>query len=45
VFTLVGVQEAAVVLGFEGREFVVRMPLRPESKAVKPLPRGGGGKP
>lgn len=45
VFTLVGVLEGAVTLGFEGREFVVRMPLLPESKSVKPAPKGGGGKP
>lgn len=44
-FTLVGVLEAGVVLGYEGREFVVRMPLMPESKSVRPAPRAGGGKP
>ena len=44
-FTLAGVLDAAVVLGAEGREFTVRMPVLPESKAIRPAPRGGGGKP
>ena len=44
-FTLVGVLDGAVVLGREGREFVVRMPTAPESKSIKPAPKSGGGKP
>lgn len=44
-FTLVGVLDGAVELGRDGREFVVRMPTAPESKAIKPAPRSGGGKP
>lgn len=44
-FTLVGVLDGAVVLGRDGREFVVRMPTAPESKAIKPAPKGGGAKP
>jgi hypothetical protein len=44
-FTLVGVLDGAVVLGRDGREFVVCMPKAPESKAIKPAPKGGGAKP
>jgi len=44
-FTLVGVLDGAVVLGRDGREFVVRMPVASEAKAIKPAPKSGGTKP
>lgn len=49
-FTLVAVLDGAVVLGFEGREFVVEMPKAPAATPikptpVKPTPKSGGGKP
>jgi hypothetical protein len=44
-FTLVGVLDGAVVLGRDGREFVVRMPVASEAKAIKPVPKSGGTKP
>ncbi|MEY3143657.1 MAG: hypothetical protein RLY21_2150 [Planctomycetota bacterium] len=44
-FTLIGVLDGAVVLGRDGREFVVRMPTAPEVKVIKPAPKSGGGKP
>lgn len=44
-FILVGVLDGAVVLGRDGREFVVRMPVASEAKAIKPVPKSGGAKP
>jgi hypothetical protein len=44
-FTLVAVLDGAVVLGIEGREFIVQMPKLPASAPIRPTPRPGGGQP
>jgi hypothetical protein len=44
-FTLVAVLDGGVVLGLEGREFVVRMPALAENPPMRPSPKSGGGKP
>lgn len=44
-FTLVAVLDGAVVLGIQGREFIVQMPKLPASAPIRPTPRPGGGQP